>query len=149
MRLRWVRPAAAAFALAGAAACTIPILGSDDDEETRRETVLEDVSYDDAWSAILRTFADLDLPIESVEKESGLVTTDWILLDDPEDSIDCDEGYRNAEIRLNVFLRETDAGQEMTLVTSARAESVEGDRTRCRSTGELEEAIQRGVRRRA
>jgi len=34
--------------------------------------------FDKVWTAIIETFSDLQLPIENIEKASGLITTDWI-----------------------------------------------------------------------
>ena len=144
MRTLWTVTLAAGLAGCG----TIGIGMGGDDDEYRRTTVYEDASYDETWSAILQTFAELELPISTLEKESGLVATDWILVEDPEDAMDCDDGYRNAEMRFNVFLKSVAGGQEMTITSSARAGGEEvGELQRCESTGELEQAIQTRVGR--
>jgi uncharacterized protein YceK len=153
MRTLWTVALAAGLAGCG----TIGIGTGGGDDEYRRTTVYESASYDETWSAILQTFAELDLPISTLEKESGLVATDWILVEDPEDAMDCDDGYRNAEMRFNVFLKTVPrfdtsdlqaVGQEMTITSSARAGGEDpGELQRCESTGELEQAIQTRVGR--
>lgn len=34
--------------------------------------------YDQAWAAVIETVAEMSLPIESIEKESGLLTTRFV-----------------------------------------------------------------------
>jgi len=34
--------------------------------------------FDGVWQAVIETFADLQLPIQNMEMDSGLITTDWI-----------------------------------------------------------------------
>ncbi|HUP19995.1 MAG TPA: hypothetical protein VM778_08595 [Gemmatimonadota bacterium] len=144
MRAIWTMALAAA--VAGCGTFGMGMGGSDDDY--RRTTVYEDAGYDETWSAILQTFAELELPISTLEKESGLVATDWILVEDPEDAMDCDHGHRNAEMRFNVFLKTVAGGQEMTITSSARARGEEADSLqRCESTGEQEQSIQTRVGR--
>lgn len=146
MRTAGRLPAAiAALLVAGALGCAT--IGFGDDDVVRRTVVYEGATYDATWSAVIRTFAELELPISTLEKESGLVATDWILVDDPEDAMDCDHGYRNAEMRFNVLVRSVAAGQEMTITTAARARGEDpGSLERCRSTGFMESRIQRRVR---
>lgn len=140
MNTRWIGMAAAAL-LAGC--ISIGGFGGGDEDEVRRTTVYEGATYDTAWSAILQTFAELELPISTLEKESGLVATDWILVEEPDEAMDCDDGYRNAEMRFNVFLSSVAGGQEMTITSSARATGAEaGTLQRCLSTGGTERSIQ-------
>lgn len=145
MRVVWTL--AAAVALAGCGTLGID-LGGDDEDEYRRSIVYEDAGFDQTWSAILQTFAELELPISTLEKESGLVATDWILVEEPDDAMDCDDGYRNAEMRFNVFLSPVAGGQEMTITSSARSAGDEaGTLERCVSTGATERSIQARVGR--
>ncbi len=139
MRLRGICMTAAALVAVGCAGIQI---GGGDDDEVRQTVVIEDASYDAAWAAILQTFAELELPISTLEKESGLVATDWILVEDPDELMDCDDGYRNAEMRFNVFLSTVAGGQEMTITSSSRATDESGALERCVSTGQHERSIQ-------
>jgi len=34
--------------------------------------------FDDVWVAVIDSFADMNLPIVNMEKDSGLITSDWI-----------------------------------------------------------------------
>lgn len=70
-----------------------------------------DKPFDAAWTAVIETFAELNLPILNMEKASGLITTDWISLNDPQMS-DCGKvGALNTEhgrrVRFNVFVKKT------------------------------------------
>lgn len=141
---RWA--AIAAIGTIGAAGC-ISIVNGGDDGEARRSEVY-DASYDDTWRAALRTFSDLGLPIATVEKESGVIATDWILVEDADERMDCPDDPRSAEMRFNVLVESTSAGTRLTITSGARARDDDGALERCVSTGALERSIHRGVARR-
>lgn len=67
-------------------------------------------NFDEAWTALIETFADLNLPINNMEKGSGLITTDWMATD--KTFCDCgSSGLTTATIEImgkfNVFLKES------------------------------------------
>lgn len=131
--------------LAAVVGC-ISIGMGDEDRETERHVVFGGADFDTVWSATIQTFGDMGLPIASLEKESGLITTDWILVDDPEDSMDCDEEPRNPEVRFNIYVQPTTLGTEMTITTAMRA--LRGDGTTlqsCESAGAYEEEIRERI----
>ena len=37
-----------------------------------------DAEYDDVWSAVVEYFAVSNLPIDTIEKDSGLIVTSWL-----------------------------------------------------------------------
>jgi len=37
-----------------------------------------DASFDRTWEALIETFAELQLPIKTIEKDSGIIATEWI-----------------------------------------------------------------------
>lgn len=133
--------------LAGAlaAAGCISIAGGGDDDYRRAETY--SASFDATWRAILQSFSELDLPISTVEKESGIVATDWILVADADDRMDCPDDARQPEMRFNVLVEEVSGGTRMTITSGARALNQDGALRRCVSSGELEGSIQRRVAR--
>ena len=63
--------------------------------------------YDKVWSAVIDTFAELNLPIANLEKASGLITTDWGEV--PGEFCDCGKpglAQQSApEGKFNVFVR--------------------------------------------
>jgi hypothetical protein len=134
--------------LVGATGCgPIVIGGGDDDDEPGRIEVLETVTFDEAWEAAIDAFEELRLPIDNLERASGVVTTDWILISDAEDYMECDDdATRNAEGRFNVFLREVGDGVRVTVNVSFRAEDETGSRIACDSVGDYEELILRRIR---
>lgn len=80
-------------------------------------------NFDDVWAATVQTFAELNLPIESIEKESGLITTERILLGWESEYCDCGKpGLFGTDfdrtVRFNAFLR-SDAGGAATLTINA------------------------------
>ncbi|HET7693795.1 MAG TPA: hypothetical protein VFM44_11975 [Gemmatimonadota bacterium] len=135
--LRRLLPGVAAISLF--MACTIAIGG--DDESPPREFTVHG-SFDHVWEAVITAFADLDLPIAPPQRDSGVVTTDWILLEDPDRFMNCEGDARAQEGRYNVIVRETPAaaGTRVTMTTSYRAVN-EGVAARCASTGEMEERL--------
>ncbi|MDX1661911.1 MAG: hypothetical protein R3326_08985 [Gemmatimonadota bacterium] len=140
--------AAAVAGLLVAAGCISIVGGGDDDDEYRRAQTYA-ASYDATWQAVLRSFAELDLPIATVERESGLVATDWILVSRADERMDCPEDARQPEMRFNVLVEEEGSARTRVTITSgARALDEDGVLQRCTSTGALERAIQRRVARR-
>lgn len=128
-----------------AAGCISIVGGGGDDEYRRAETY--PASFEATWRAILQTFAELDLPISTVEKESGVVATDWILVADADDRMECRADARQPEMRFNVLVEEVSGGTRMTITSGARALDDDGALQRCVSSGELERSIQRRVAR--
>lgn len=123
-------------------------IGGEGDGETPRQVVYQSADFDAVWSAAIQTFSEMELPIASLEKESGLLTTDWILVDDPRGTMNCGENPRNPEVRFNVYMERTNLGTRMTITTAMRALRQDGTTLqRCESTGAYEEEIQRRVRR--
>ena len=135
----------AALLVMGATACATITIGGD--EEGARIEVFEGVTFDEAWEAAIDTFEELRLPIDNLERDSGVVTTDWILLEDAGAYMDCPgEASRNEEGRFNVFLREIEGGIRVTVNASYRAEDDTGQRHTCESDGDYEELILRRIR---
>jgi hypothetical protein len=140
------------------AAMTVPLMassgcgpivigGGDGDGDLGPTEVLEAVTFDEAWDAAIDTFEELRLSIDNLERASGVITTDWILLNDPEDYMACeDDVTRNEEGRFNVFLRELEDGIRVTVNASFRAEDDTDRRIACDSEGEYEELILRRIR---
>lgn len=116
-----------------------------------------DKPFEAVWTAVIETFAELNLPILNMEKASGLITTDWISFKGQRDGVgncSCGKaGYPFAEQdrrgKFNVFIKKiTDDACEMRV--SAIFEQLSMDvwtnsgntRTRpCVSTGMLEREV--------
>lgn len=81
-----------------------------------QRTVVNSFSYttsiDKVWSATVETFAELNLPIDNMEKDSGLITTDWINLTGTGNKEYCDCGGLGLAIeearrgKFNVFVKQ-------------------------------------------
>jgi hypothetical protein len=142
---RWV-----ALGLLASAGCGSIIIGGGGDDSPGTVEVLEGVTFDEAWEAAIDTFEELRLPIDNLERASGVVTTDWILLDDADEYMDCpDDASRNAEGRFNVFLREIGDGVRVTVNASYQAEDDTERRHGCESNGDYEDLILRRIRSKA
>lgn len=70
--------------------------------------------FDEVWQAVIESFAELQLPIQNMEKDSGLITTDWIDFSGQKNTGYCDcgkprfgllEGSRSG--RFNIFIKKT------------------------------------------
>ena len=113
-----------------------------------------EVPFDDVWTAIIESFADMNLPIMNMEKDSGLITTDWIeypIGKEGKKYCDCGGLGINIEIRrvgkFNVFAKSiTDSSCEVRVTCSFQQTyetfSIDGTGARftrsCYSTGKLE-----------
>lgn len=107
--------------------------------------------YDSAWSALIETFAELQLPIDNMEKDSGLITTDWIEFTGQtnEDYCDCGKLGINIEInrlgKFNVFVKKSTENSCQMTVNSMWEQTYQfGDdvyKRKCVSTGNLEREI--------
>jgi len=110
--------------------------------------------FDEVWQAVIESFADMNLPIMNMEKDSGLIITDWIeypIGKEGKKYCDCGGLGINIEIRrvgkFNVFAKSiTDSSCEVRVTCSFQQTyetfSLEGSGTRftrnCFSTGKLE-----------
>ena len=109
-----------------------------------------DKDFDTTWQAVIETFAELNLPIMNMEKASGLITTDWIKLDDPQAS-DCGKmGMMSSEVgrrvKFNVFVKRVGNVSEMKVnamfeaLVQTYGSHVIGTSS-CYSTGKFEKEI--------
>jgi len=108
-------------------------------------------SYDPVWSALIETFAELQLPIQNMEKDSGLIITDWIEFtgQSNEDYCDCGGLGINIEInrlgKFNVFVKKiTENSCQITVNCQYQQTISFGDnisKRKCISTGNLEREI--------
>ena len=72
-----------------------------------------DKSYDEVWAAIIETFSEMHFPINIMEKDSGLITTEWFSFSGQSNEGWCDCGGLgmnievNRQVRFNVFVKKT------------------------------------------
>jgi len=104
--------------------------------------------YDSIWSAVIETFAELQIPIDNMEKDSGLITTDWIDFTGQTNEDYCDCGKLGINIeesrtgKFNAFLKKT-SGNSCELTMNCMFEQIYffGEnrwKRKCVSTGNLE-----------
>jgi hypothetical protein len=108
-------------------------------------------SHDAVWQALIETFAELNLPIQNMEKDSGLIVTDWIDFTGQtnEDYADCGGLGINIEVnrvgKFNVFVKKiTENTCEIKVNTMYEQTMKFGDslyKRKCNSTGKLEAEI--------
>lgn len=75
------------------------------------DTFLIEKHFDLVWQAVIESFAELQLPIQNMEKASGLITTDWIDFTGQKNTDYCDCGGLGANLefsrtgKFNVFVK--------------------------------------------
>lgn len=111
--------------------------------EIQRSATFPGQSFDEVWSAVIESFGELNLAISNIEKDSGLITTDWMRV--PLSYLDCggsglatDSNHRG---RFNVFVKDQAEGPTMSVnasFTATRTFDTSSGQPDCVSTGELE-----------
>ena len=75
------------------------------------------------WDALIDTFGANSWSIDTLERDSGLITTDWMLVDPSH--MDCGSTGlntdRNHQVRFNVIVREALGGSTLTVNTTWQA----------------------------
>jgi len=112
--------------------------------------------YDTVWQAVIETFAELQLPIMNMEKDSGLIVTDWIDFTGQNNNGYCDCGGLGINIevnrtgKFNVFVKKTgDNSCDIKVNTMYQQMLKFGDtisKRNCVSTGNLEAEIYNKVK---
>jgi len=118
-----------------------------------------DADFDDVWSTLVEYFAITSLPIDTIEKDSGLIVTSWMNASGgygEENKQFCDCGGSGLSIvhwsrgKFNVFVKEAAGGGVELRVTCAyqqRRELMDTYFTQnCPSTGFLEHQVHDYVR---
>ena len=119
-------------------------------------------SYDEVWNALVEYFAIANLPINTIEKDSGLIVTSWMDASSgagSEDKTICDCGGSGIAIpqwsrgKFSVFVKVTPSGTVDLRVTCTYQQGrkfMDAFATVvCESTGHLENNIHEYVRARA
>ena len=110
-----------------------------------------DYAFDEVWSAVIETISsEYNYPIASMEKESGLISSDWYDLtgDSNRGYCDCGGLGLNSEDsrfgRFNIFVKETSDGVTMKVNAAFEQNYSLGDtynQRPCLTNGVLEEEI--------
>ena len=83
-------------------------------------------SFDKTWSATVQLFAEHGWPIDTLEKDSGIIVSDWIQLNGSESAAFVDSGnaglayVRSREAKFNVFIQNEGANPSLTVNTNFR-----------------------------
>jgi len=141
------------FAILCAVACFAWACGTPPVPRTIVNSFPIDKSLDKVWPAVIETFAELNLPIMNMAKDSGLITTDWIDFRGQNDETGyCACGtarFPLSEVgrrgKFNVFIKKT-ADDSVEMKVNAVFEKISQyenniENTACVSTGKLEGEI--------
>lgn len=137
----------AAACIAGAASATAP--------KAHKVTATRGVNYsfESTWTALIDVFADRNWAIDNLDKESGIVTTDWMSLgDEAERYADCgSSGLSTVEatqIKFNVRVKGDASASTVSVNTKFRQQRRFDSNVAvvdCSSTGAVESEVQRQV----
>jgi hypothetical protein len=113
--------------------------------------------YDSTWSAVIDAFSERDWTIENMEKDSGLITTDWMNAgEEGEQFADCGNsplaGKGPIQVRFNVRVKEDDGGTSVTVNTRFRRRLSAGGSSNmvdCTSRGVVETMVHNEVMERS
>jgi hypothetical protein len=116
-------------------------------------------SYEDTWAGLIETFAAKGWAIGHMNKESGLITTDWIELgDEAERYADCGRAPLGSRVttqaRFNVIVKQRERGSFVSVTSAFRQLRSSGDpsavaEVACASRGSVELTIHNEVAARA
>jgi hypothetical protein len=113
-----------------------------------------DGNVEQTWAAVIEVLAEYNWLIQNLEKESGLIATDWMGIPLSSPYVDCGTpGMVNVtgrSMRFNVLLRPAGPGTSMTVnVAAVQTQSNDSGvyRVECTSTGQMERRLHRAVAR--
>ena len=112
--------------------------------------------YDKVWAAIIDILAEHNIPIQTIEKDSGLLVTEWISLGFPakwmDTIVDCGTAgiltVGNRSLRFNMVLREQGESSRLTIncnFMEFRSYGNQGGNTPCSSRGTMELRLKRNI----
>lgn len=121
---------------------------------TVANTFTLDASFETVWTAVIETFADLNIPIDNLEKASGLITTDWLSMKEYGDCGAFQGGLAGPdpkrvpaeEGKFNVFVKSEGEKVTMKINSIFRRQTASSTRFECASTGLLEQRMEELIR---
>ena len=104
------------------------------------------------WDALIDTFGENSWPIDTLERDSGIITSDWMRVDPSH--MDCGSSGlstdRDHQVRFNVVVREAAGGSNVRVNTTwqvlRRLGSSPGNWVDCTSRGSIERMVHDAVR---
>ena len=123
-------------------------------EKDFAKTKIINTSYDQAWEKATEWFANGNVPIKNIAKDSGLIATDYKLRASSRD-IDCGtlgqmDAFQNKRANMNIFIKEVSPtsvsvsinvfGNAIVTTMAGSAYATSKD-VECVSTGSLEKSI--------
>jgi len=109
-------------------------------------------SFDKTWTATVEVFAEKGWPIANIEKDSGLIASEWVRLNANDGFADCGSPglaiSESREVKFSVFVKDGTSSPRLTVNTQFR-EHRRLDTSRfiqdCTSYGTLEARIRRQI----
>lgn len=108
--------------------------------------------FESTWSALIDVFSDHSWDIDKIDKSSGIITTDWMKLDnDGAAYADCGSSIATTvgtQVRFNVRVKDDDDRTSVTVNAKFRQGRTFADSStiiNCESLGAVEALIQREV----
>jgi len=148
-----------ALTAAVVAGCCTATQGVAPSQTAGRDTVLYAAPFDKVWGAVVATLAEEEYPIGAIEKSSGLITTQQVILDlyanrdvvPPRDpcAFGLPKVFTTLRVMLNVFVTSQDSGSTRVKITAhfeGFEEGMNAGWNACRSNGLLEKRLLDAVR---
>jgi len=116
-----------------------------------------DASFDKVWNAVLQVLGEGGFPIGAIEKESGIITTDFVTFTyDVLSSAECPKAiinllnWKEGQIRMNILVRKINENSTQVTIRSVIMgfEHSWGRWNYCNSTGVIENQIFNAVAKR-
>ena len=117
--------------------------------ETFEKSRISSRSFDDVWRAAIAVVTEEEWPIQVIEKESGIITTDFVIMGgNVHEDIDCGKSMYGTEIRLiadrvrcKLSIHITRVGESTQLRLNTHIEAYYEGWQNCNSTGAIEAQI--------
>ncbi len=113
--------------------------------EDFEKTMTVNEPFEVTWEVIVEIMANGEWPIESIERESGLITTSFVQMGAFEDYADCGKDMLGVDTtmrlrcKINVYVKPVAEGHvDIRINTHFEGASSSGSYGNCNSTGKLE-----------
>lgn len=105
-------------------------------------------TFDDAWSATVQVFAERQWSIQTLEKDSGIIVSEWLGIERDKSYCDCGSSglsvVRGREVKFNVFINNDGDPPRITINAKFREHRMFDYQTytvACNSKGAVEQLV--------
>lgn len=110
------------------------------------------VTFDQAWSATVQVFAENQWSIQTLEKDSGIIVSEWLGLGRDKTFCDCGQSglsiRKGCQVKFNVFINNDDQSPTITInakFRELRSFDYQTYWVDCNSKGVIEESVRSSI----